>query len=164
MVHHRLRFGTNFLSNRQSQARTYRRTRVSGSAETETFVLDAREHSNQELDSEPSLRRCRISYNIGLPPLCALCDITRMARGPSGRIVVEVDPALKRELHAALAADGATLKDWFLIRARSFVTERRQPSLPGVAARVSAPSDPLPLAVEKPQKLRKTKHVRAKIK
>jgi hypothetical protein len=88
-----------------------------------------------------------------------------MARGPSGRIVVEVDPALKRELHAALAADGATLKDWFLIRARSFVTERRrQPSLPGVAARVSAPSDPLRLAVEKPQKFRKAKDVWTKIK
>lgn len=37
-----------------------------------------------------------------------------MAKGHSGRIVIEVDPALKRELYGALAVDGSTLKEWFL--------------------------------------------------
>lgn len=56
-----------------------------------------------------------------------------MARGPSGRIVVEVDPALKRELHSALAAEGLSLKDWFIQRARQFMADRNQPALPGIA-------------------------------
>ncbi len=55
-----------------------------------------------------------------------------MARGPSGRLVIEVDPTLKRELHAALAADGVTLKDWFLQRTATYIAERKQPSLPGI--------------------------------
>jgi len=37
-----------------------------------------------------------------------------MTRGASGRVVVEVDPELKRRLHAAVALRGETLKDWFL--------------------------------------------------
>lgn len=56
--------------------------------------------------------------------------MTRMARGPSGRLVIEVETQLKRELHAALAADGTTLKDWFLRCAAEYFAERRQPSLP----------------------------------
>jgi hypothetical protein len=55
-----------------------------------------------------------------------------MARGPSGRLVIEVDPILKRDLHAALAADGLTLKDWFLQRASGYIAERNQPTLPGI--------------------------------
>jgi hypothetical protein len=66
-----------------------------------------------------------------------------MARGPSGRVVVEVDPHLKRELHAALAADGITLKDWFLTRVRSFVIDRQEPSSRGLAALVPALGEPL---------------------
>lgn len=37
-----------------------------------------------------------------------------MSIGNSGRIVIEVNPALKRELYSGLARDGMTLKDWFL--------------------------------------------------
>lgn len=33
--------------------------------------------------------------------------------GPSGRIVVDVDPEMKRRLYASLALSGSTLKDWF---------------------------------------------------
>lgn len=55
-----------------------------------------------------------------------------MARGPSNRIVVDVDPLLKRDLHSALAADGLSLKDWFVRHARQYIAERNQPSLPGV--------------------------------
>jgi hypothetical protein len=56
-----------------------------------------------------------------------------MARGPSGRLVIEVDPILKRDLHAALAADGLTLKDWFLRRVSDYIAQRQQPPLPGIS-------------------------------
>ena len=45
-----------------------------------------------------------------------------MSRGPSGRIVVELDPALKKRLHAALTLDGITLKDWFRQQAAAYLT------------------------------------------
>lgn len=66
-----------------------------------------------------------------------------MARGPSGRLVIEVDPTLKRDLHAALAADGLTLKDWFLQRVSEYTAERRQPSLPGIIRYPAAVEEPL---------------------
>ncbi len=44
-----------------------------------------------------------------------------VARGRSGRIVLEVDPALKRELYVALTAEDATLKDWFVEQARTYL-------------------------------------------
>ena len=53
-----------------------------------------------------------------------------MAQGESGRIVIEVDPHLKRQLYSALASDGSTLKAWFLEAARSYIDEREQPRLP----------------------------------
>lgn len=43
-----------------------------------------------------------------------------MARGESGRIVIEVAPALKRELYVALAMSGSTLKDWFVRSAEDY--------------------------------------------
>lgn len=49
-----------------------------------------------------------------------------MSVGPSGRIVVEVEPELKRELHSALVKDGQTLKDWFVKRAEEYVREGQQ--------------------------------------
>ncbi|MDG0854806.1 hypothetical protein EXH46_13600 [Pelomonas puraquae] len=52
-----------------------------------------------------------------------------MARGESGRIVIEVDPALKRELYAALALSGSTLKDWFIRSAGDYCTSGVQGSL-----------------------------------
>ena len=45
-----------------------------------------------------------------------------MPRGLSGRIVVEVDPTLKKRLHAALALDGTTVKDWFRKQAEAYLT------------------------------------------
>jgi hypothetical protein len=70
--------------------------------------------------------------------LCDLCYIPKMSRGTSGRIVLEVDRETKRELYAALAREGLTLKAWFLEQARgyvrgygqrrlSFVAEAREP-------------------------------------
>jgi len=72
-----------------------------------------------------------------------------MAKGPSGRVVVELDPALKRELHAALAAQGWCLKDWFIKQAREYVAERQQPPLPGITL-YPAHSEPMMLAAEEP--------------
>jgi hypothetical protein len=37
-----------------------------------------------------------------------------MARGKSGRIVLEVDPVLKKDLYLELARREQTLKDWFV--------------------------------------------------
>lgn len=37
-----------------------------------------------------------------------------MAQGPSGRIVIEVDPELKQKLYSALKKDGLRMRDWFL--------------------------------------------------
>jgi hypothetical protein len=47
-----------------------------------------------------------------------------MPRGTSGRVVVEIDPELKGRLHATLAFDRRTLKDWFVEQAREYVASR----------------------------------------
>ena len=52
-----------------------------------------------------------------------------MARGSSGRIVIEVEPSLKTELYKALAQRELTLKDWFIGRANEEVTSHSQPIL-----------------------------------
>ena len=57
----------------------------------------------------------------------------------SGRIVVDIDPELKLALHAALAAEGMSLKDWFVREASDFLDRRRQPRL-AFAAEPPAPS------------------------
>lgn len=56
-----------------------------------------------------------------------------MARGKSGRIVIEVDPVLKLELYAALARTNSTLKDWFVEAAARFCDDQAQPDLFGSA-------------------------------
>lgn len=52
-----------------------------------------------------------------------------MSIGTSGRVVVEVDPELKRELYATLMRDGLTLKDWFVKSAETYMTNTSQMSL-----------------------------------
>lgn len=37
-----------------------------------------------------------------------------MARGKSGRIILEVEPEVKKEIYLMLDRRGQTLKDWFL--------------------------------------------------
>ncbi|UCF88315.1 MAG: hypothetical protein JSV70_07825 [bacterium] len=54
-----------------------------------------------------------------------------MARGKSGRIVVEIDPILKSELYDALQEEGVTLKEWFLRHTGSYLAQKAQPSLFG---------------------------------
>ena len=46
-----------------------------------------------------------------------------LARGKSGRIVLEVDPNIKRKLYLALEQNQITLKDWFLNTANSYIAE-----------------------------------------
>ena len=46
-----------------------------------------------------------------------------MARSNSGRIVVDIHPRLKRELHIALAIEGLTVKEWFVQNAETFLEE-----------------------------------------
>jgi hypothetical protein len=52
-----------------------------------------------------------------------------MARGESGRIVIEVEPEMKKRLYAALALSGSTLKDWFCKKAVDYCQDAGQPSL-----------------------------------
>jgi hypothetical protein len=49
-----------------------------------------------------------------------------MARGESGRIVLEIDPSRKNDLYTALTKDGMTLKDWFLRQAAQYLRDRAQ--------------------------------------
>jgi hypothetical protein len=57
-----------------------------------------------------------------------------MARGGSGRIVLEIEPSEKEELYAAVTKDGMTLKDWFLRKASEYLRERNQKQLFGPEA------------------------------
>jgi hypothetical protein len=52
-----------------------------------------------------------------------------MARGSSGRIVLEIDPSTKDRLYLALAKRKLTLKDWFLNQCSVYIQEADQPSL-----------------------------------
>jgi hypothetical protein len=54
-----------------------------------------------------------------------------MAVGDSGRIVLEIDPAEKQSLYAALGRDGLTLKDWFLRQVGTYLRHADQLSFFG---------------------------------
>lgn len=49
-----------------------------------------------------------------------------MSIGSSGRIVIEVEPEVKRHLYSVLARDGMTLKDWFLREAQAYLASASQ--------------------------------------
>lgn len=52
----------------------------------------------------------------------------RMAQhGESGRIVVDLEPELKRRIYSALSLSGGTLKDWFIKVAEELCEEHRKP-------------------------------------
>ena len=53
-----------------------------------------------------------------------------MPKAKSGRIVVVMDPALKRRLYSVLAMDNSTLKEWVIRSAERYVEEKNEPSLP----------------------------------
>ena len=52
-----------------------------------------------------------------------------MARGKSGRVVLEIDPELKRRLYASLENRQETMKEWFIKEAESLIYGDKQPSL-----------------------------------
>lgn len=56
-----------------------------------------------------------------------------MAIGESGRIVLEIDPELKRRLYSMLALENKTLKEWFVALAVQHIDTQHQPSLFGSA-------------------------------
>ena len=49
-----------------------------------------------------------------------------MARGKSGRIVIEVDPELKRDLYSSLESQQQTMKDWFVKEAELLIYDSKQ--------------------------------------
>lgn len=53
-----------------------------------------------------------------------------MSRGPSGRIVVEIDPHVKARLYERLEADGATFKTWLLVQIDRFLEAPDEPHRP----------------------------------
>lgn len=63
-----------------------------------------------------------------------------MAHGESGRIVIEIEPELKRRLYAALALSGSTLKAWFLRAASKYCED----TVPAVLLRPVAPAKVVP--------------------
>jgi hypothetical protein len=63
-----------------------------------------------------------------------------MARGDSGRIVLEIDPSEKDELYSAVTKDGMTLKEWFRRKASEYLRERNQPQLFGPEALAETPA------------------------
>jgi hypothetical protein len=60
----------------------------------------------------------------------------------SGRVLVEIDPTLKRELYCALEREGLTLKEWFTCRANQYVADSIQLSLRFSPVQ-KEPSDPV---------------------
>ena len=64
-----------------------------------------------------------------------------MSIGTSGRIVIEIEPELKRNLYSNLVAQGLTLKEWFLTNAESFIRDADQLQLITNAHEV-APASP----------------------
>lgn len=49
-----------------------------------------------------------------------------MPQGKSNRVVVDLMISDKRDLYAALAKDGLTLKEWFIANMERYLKQRRQ--------------------------------------
>ena len=61
-----------------------------------------------------------------------------MAKGHSGRVVIVMEPALKRDLYVELTRRDLTLKEWFVDQATRFVEQSRQPTLFGAEGPTTA--------------------------
>ena len=46
--------------------------------------------------------------------------------GKSGRIVIEIDPLLKQEIHKLLKSKELTLKEWFLPQSDILIKEKNE--------------------------------------
>ncbi len=49
-----------------------------------------------------------------------------MAVGSSGRIVIEIDPATKKELYHMLREENSNLKEWFLRHVEDYLAGKEQ--------------------------------------
>ena len=49
-----------------------------------------------------------------------------MARGTSGRIVIEIDPETKQELYEQLEKENSNMKAWFLAHVENFLKGKQQ--------------------------------------
>jgi len=49
-----------------------------------------------------------------------------MSIGASGRIVIEIEKDIKRELYSILSREGLTLKEWFLQSASTYICNKTQ--------------------------------------
>lgn len=52
-----------------------------------------------------------------------MLEVFYLARGKSGRIVLEIEPEIKRNLYLALEFKQITLKEWFLEMADLYISE-----------------------------------------
>jgi hypothetical protein len=52
-----------------------------------------------------------------------------VAKGSSGRLVIEIDPSIKKELYERLGEKGLSMKEWFLINANTYLKQNKQSSL-----------------------------------
>ena len=52
-----------------------------------------------------------------------------MARGKSGRVVLEIDPELKCQIYATLENKQKTMKEWFVKEAKGLIYGDKQLSL-----------------------------------
>lgn len=52
-----------------------------------------------------------------------------MAKGSSGRLVIEIDPSIKKELYERLGEKGLNMREWFLINANAYLKQNKQNSL-----------------------------------
>ena len=62
-----------------------------------------------------------------------------MAIGESGRIVLEINPELKRRLYSTLALENKTLKEWFIALAVQHIETQQSASLFGSAIEKKRP-------------------------
>lgn len=56
-----------------------------------------------------------------------------MAKGSSGRIVVEIDPKLKQDLYHALGMDGVNMKQWFLNNVCEYLNNHAHSASPSIS-------------------------------
>ena len=52
-----------------------------------------------------------------------------MAKGSSGRLVIEIDPLIKKELYEKLGEKGLNMREWFLINANAYLKQNKPNSL-----------------------------------
>jgi hypothetical protein len=51
-----------------------------------------------------------------------------VAKGESGRLVIEIDPSIKKELYDTLGDKGLNMKEWFLINAKAYLQKNKRSS------------------------------------